>query len=280
VQDFEPPPGISAWPVDGKINVLESCELPFFRCPCLSGHLGAVGTVSGECSHLNPSSPIRPCNSDAGPSGDAVRGWDLQARNYGALNRRTRDPVLSAARSDTPALSQRVAGQVPDRYPFEPPKIRFITPIYHPNIDSGGRICLDTLNMSSPPAHSTSGIVAARRALESLTQPCDAGHPRASGSPQSTSAPCSRASSCCLSPPIAHRPSPIASVLLPACRLSPARVPSPTAARAHCRTPEYAAAPYRICSHTGFPTRTPTTASCRKSCAPLPARPRARGVAN
>ena len=66
---------------------------------------------------------------------------------------------------------------VPDRYPFEPPKVRFLTPIYHPNIDSGGRICLDTLKMppkgSWTPSLNLSTLLTTVRLLMSRPNPDD-----------------------------------------------------------------------------------------------------------
>ncbi|KAH8387606.1 hypothetical protein KR093_008132, partial [Drosophila rubida] len=47
----------------------------------------------------------------------------------------------------------------PNAYPFRPPQIRFVTRIYHCNVDSRGMICLDVLDERWSPVMNISKVL-------------------------------------------------------------------------------------------------------------------------
>mgnify|MGYP002803397045 FL=1 len=62
---------------------------------------------------------------------------------------------------------------LPEEYPMSPPKVRFNTKIYHPNIDKLGRICLDILKDKWSPALQIRTVLLSIQALLSAPNPDD-----------------------------------------------------------------------------------------------------------
>ena len=86
-----------------------------------------------------------PSNCTAGPKDDNLYNW--QAQIYGP--------------EGTPYYGGifRLNIHFPCEYPFKPPKINFITKVYHPNINSSGSICLDILGDKWSPALTVSKVL-------------------------------------------------------------------------------------------------------------------------
>ena len=96
-----------------------------------------------------------PANCSAGPTGDDLYQW--QATIVG--------PSDSPYQGGLFFLDIRF----PVDYPFKPPKINFVTKIYHPNINSNGGICLDILKDQWSPALTISKVLLSISSL--LTDP-------------------------------------------------------------------------------------------------------------
>jgi ubiquitin-conjugating enzyme E2 D len=79
-----------------------------------------------------------PENCSAGPRGDNMYVWDAM--------------ILGPTDSPYTGGMFKMEIHFPNDYPFKPPKVTFLTKIYHPNISSAGNICLDILKDQWSPA--------------------------------------------------------------------------------------------------------------------------------
>ena len=86
-----------------------------------------------------------PSNCSAAPEGDDIYHWTATIIG----------PHSSVYEGGLFSLSI----EFPPNYPFKPPKIRFLTRIYHPNINSTGGICLDILKNNWSPALTISKVL-------------------------------------------------------------------------------------------------------------------------
>jgi ubiquitin-conjugating enzyme E2 D/E len=81
----------------------------------------------------------------AAPSGDDLFNWRASLEG----------PADSVYQGGKFAL----AIQFPADYPFKPPKVRFMTRIFHPNIATEGGICIDILKDQWSPALTVSKVL-------------------------------------------------------------------------------------------------------------------------
>jgi ubiquitin-conjugating enzyme E2 D/E len=96
-----------------------------------------------------------PGGCSCGPAGDDIYKWE----------------GILIGPADSPFVGGifKLSILFPTDYPFKPPKVNFITKIYHPNINSSGLICLDILKDQWSPALTISKVLLSILSL--LTDP-------------------------------------------------------------------------------------------------------------
>ena len=85
------------------------------------------------------------CNCDARPDDDTLMEWSSTIIG----------PIDTPYENGVFKLKMKFSSS----YPFKSPQVRFVTKIFHPNIDSAGGICLDILKDQWSPALTISKVL-------------------------------------------------------------------------------------------------------------------------
>ena len=96
-----------------------------------------------------------PLNCSASPKGEDIFEWS--------------GTIIGPKDSPYEGGIFQVDIRFPQDYPFKAPKIHFLTKVYHPNINSGGNICLDILKDQWSPALTITKVLLSICSL--LTEP-------------------------------------------------------------------------------------------------------------
>jgi ubiquitin-conjugating enzyme E2 D/E len=96
-----------------------------------------------------------PSTCSAGPEGESIFKWN--------------GVIFGPSDSPYEGGVFNLTIEFPEDYPFRPPHVRFITKVYHPNINPSGSICLDILKDKWSPALSISKVLLSIESL--LTDP-------------------------------------------------------------------------------------------------------------
>ena len=95
----------------------------------------ALKRLPKEVSEIQKDTPV---NCSAGPNNNDLFNWEAT--------------IIGPTETPYEGGIFKLKILFPADYPFKPPKITFETPIYHPNINANGGICLDILKDQWSPA--------------------------------------------------------------------------------------------------------------------------------
>jgi len=140
----------------GKVNVISFFCQNTLNLPNKNLIMALVKRITKELKDIQKDPPT---GISAGPRGESIHEWE----------------AIICGPPDTPYTGGtfKLHLNFPNEYPFRPPKVRFLTRVFHPNINANGEICLDILRDNWSPALTASRVLLSISSLLADPNPDD-----------------------------------------------------------------------------------------------------------